>query len=265
MNSYPLQGFVNGNPTWSTTPTMLFKTQPLTKADANGFPRTGSSMVTSTGKAIMYDHGAAISLLNNRITEAKTGSHLEAFQVGTNKRLWRTQLGTHINYMGDFPGAAVFDVGNLVNNYAGGGHTIWERNIVTSYHGEFWKNGQTNMFSHFWDNGLALGQFGTTRTIVGRGNHAASGMAGNALNPQMVKHPGNGNLYLVHSDESDHAGLHLWELSDRNTITEQSVSIPFSRSYSVAAIDYQDLMSGLPFDDNLPITPRAGQGQHPKI
>lgn len=253
MRSYPLTGFLSGNPEWSATPTILFTTPTLTRDDPNSLPRTANSIITASKKAIMFDPSAAWTVVNNHITDAKTGAHLIAIDSGTNRARWKTLRGTHINYAGAIPDAGRFDVGNLVNDYGGGGQSIIDNYVLTSYHGEFWKNGQTNYYTIMNDNGLVISFFGTDRSIVGRGNHAAAMMAGNALTPQMIM-GSDGNIYLIHGDESDHAAGHIWILTRLNTIRQQDIVVDNPTAYVPGD---PNLMTGLPFDTTMPMS-RAG-------
>ncbi len=250
MLRYALTGFSGGNPTYATTPTVLFTSPILTKYDANGFPRTGSSVITSSGKVITYDAGAGIINNRNIIIEAKPGFHLQAIQLYDSIWNWKTQLSTYLNYRGDYPDISRFEVGNNVSDFAGGGMSISDQNIFTSYHGEFWKLVQTGYHHHYWDNGLGIGLFGTDRMVVGRGVHAAPGMAGNTQGGMVVKES-NGNLYLVHGDESDHAGMHWWEIRRTNTIKVQKIPTRFPKNLVTPTLTYLDLTSGLPFDATL--------------
>jgi hypothetical protein len=173
-----------------------------------------------------------------------TGYHLAGMQIGSNNNyLFQTEKSTHKNYSGDYPPAGYFDCGNTVNDYAGGSVNIIDRNIVTSYHGEFWKNGQTNKFNHYYDNGLAIGQFGITSAEMS--GPAFAMMAGNALTPVIVK-DASGDLYLYHGDESHHAAFHRWKITGLNTIAEQVISIPYPSVYTSGPNNYVDLMKGLP-------------------
>ncbi len=61
---------------------------------------------------------------------------------------------------------AHYDIGNHVNYNAGSSVMVLDRNVITGYHGEFWKSSQTNMYNHYLDNGLAIGQFGTAKAII---------------------------------------------------------------------------------------------------
>lgn len=199
----------------------------------------------------MWDNSAAITQVGNTITVAMDGWHLAAMDLGVSGSYkWRTELGTRLSYRGPFPPAGRFDVGNLVNDFAGGDVNVLDRSIVTSYHGEFWKGGQTNKYNHYWDNGLALGQFGTSRDITGRTNIAVAEMAGNATSAIMIEH--SGVYYLYHGDESDHSGIHRWKIDNLASINEQTVNIPFPNMYVAPVLNYVDLFAGVPYDTVLP-------------
>ncbi len=250
MHNYALTGFnVNGFPTWSSTPTLVFTTPVLTVDDPNTGPRF--EMLTSTGKYLTYAYNSVHTFVNGVPTLFHTGYHLGAINTGGSEWEWLTERATHKNYMGAYPGPGWFDIGNNVNDFAGGGLCVVGQNIITTYHGEFWKNSQTNKFNHYWDNGLAIGQFGITRPEVGFGVHAGYFMAGNNLNPIMVMDSSTGKMYIVHGDESDHAGLHVEEISDLNTIDSVTIPMPYPSAPTQAALKYVDLMANLPFDDTL--------------
>lgn len=248
LYKYPLAGFDSfDNPTWSTIPEVLATTPPLTIDDPNAAPHYQS--VTSTGKVIIYNYNSVQKYSNNKPEIWATGYHLGAIQKGSDKWLWKTEKATNRSYAGNYPGPGYFDIGNGVNNYAGGGLCIIDRNIITTYHGEFWKASQTNKYNHYLDNGLAIGQFGITRPETL--DHATAGMAGNALTPIMVKAL-SGDYYLYHGDESDHAGVHRWKISGLQTMIEQDVPLKYAppgiaRKLSTGI----DLMENLPRDATL--------------
>ncbi|MBC7936120.1 MAG: hypothetical protein H7Y86_12280, partial [Rhizobacter sp.] len=199
---------------------------------------------SSTGKVVMYNPSATIGWSAKR----HKGYHLAVMQRGDTTLLFQTEKSTPATYSGDFPPAGYFDIGNGVG-YAGGQANILDRHIITSYHGEFWRATQTNKFNHYYDNGLAFGQFGTTRPeITGR---AAAMMAGNALTPELIKDTATGNLYLWHGDEGDHSGIHRWQISNLGSISEQVITIPFPSAYNAPITNYTDLMAGLPFSEVL--------------
>ena len=249
---YPLTGFdTYGNPVWSKTPEILATA--LTddfspSALGNPVAPPKSQIFSSTNKIVLYNSKA---YSNNVGPVIAKGYHLGLMQKGANNNyLFQTEKSTHRNYNGPFPETGWFDVGNKVSDFAGGNVNIIDRNIITSYHGEFWQDAQTNMYNHYYDNGLAIGQFGTTRPEVGFYNNAAAMMAGNALTPVFVK-DGHGDLYLYHGDESDHSGVHRWKITGLNTIAEQVITIPFPATYDGVNSKYVDLMEGLPFSKTL--------------
>ncbi|MEO6719055.1 MAG: T9SS type A sorting domain-containing protein [Ferruginibacter sp.] len=241
---YPLLGFdVLNNPQWDTAPEIL-ATAP-TSSTGNPTVNSRTQIITSSNKIVMYNYKA---WSNNVGPVFSTGFHLGIMNRGGSTWLAQTEKSTHRNYVGDFPESGYFDVGNMVNDFAGGNVNVFGRNIVTSYHGEFWKNGQTNMYNHYWDNGLAIGQFGITRAQT-TGESAAM-MAGNVLTPLIVK-DAKGDYYLYHGDESDHAGVHRWKITGLNTISEQVITLAAPTTYA-ERLGYVDLMKGLPFDAVMP-------------
>jgi len=239
LRRYPLSGFSSNNPTWSSTGEVLailpYGNNPVTYPNSQAF---------SGHRVAFFNYN---SYQSNSGPVYTTGYHLSGSTRGSSSTLFNTEKSTHRNYEGGYPGVGWFDVGNGVNNYAGGSLSISGDNIFTSYHGEFWKNGQTNKYNHYYKNGLAIGQFGATRYDVGFTNHAASGMAGNALTPVYVS-AGTDSGYLYHGDESDHSALHRWKISGLNTIAEQSISVAFPSAYVAPALGYTDLMTSIPFD-----------------
>lgn len=237
ISKYALTGF-NGsnNPTWSSTSTLIVKTPALTYKD----PQSGYAI--SATKVFFFNPGV---FQNGATAPCDDGYHLGGMAIGGNAWIWKTEQATHRNYSGPYPAAGYFDIGNGVNQYAGSWVNAVGRNVITGYHGEFWKGSQTNKYNHYLDNGLALGQFGTTRPETTE--ESAAGMCGNALTPMVVK-DANGDLYLYHGDESDHGGVHRWKISNLNSIAEQNMVIPYPSAYTPAAVCYVDLMKGLPFD-----------------
>lgn len=208
---------------------------------------------------------AANSADSFTLTNARNGYSLGLLKRGgaLNEYLFQTEKTTHKFYQGPYPPAGWYDVGNDLNIFSGRGMQYVGRNIITSYYGEFWKASQTNKFNHYWDNGLAIGQFGTTRPEIGFGNAGVPEMAGNALTPMLVK-DGSGDLYLYHGDESDHGGLHRWKITGLNTVAEQVITVPFPAAYIPPVLPYTNLMEGLPFNATL-INNTAGWTRVPAV
>ena len=256
FTSYPLSGFDgSGNPSWSASGTLLATTPTNTLTHPNVNPASinpaSYNYVTSSNKVIFYlDH----LFYNGNTSQPYTGYHLGAINKGGNTWLWETQRVNHPGYQGAFPKPDYFEVGNGVNQLGGSSVNVVDNNIITGYHGEFWKNGQTNYYNHYLDNGLAVGQFGTDFWEITRDLNTypppSLGYAGNALTPLTVK-DGSGNLYLYHGDESHHAGIHRWSITNLSSISEQSQTIPFPSSYIPPPLGYVDLHAGLPFYSTL--------------
>ena len=246
IDRFALRGFTgSNNPMWNFLPEVIATTPVLTANDPNDI-LTGNC-ITSTNKVVIWNPDTRSG--NNVLY---TSYHLGSIQRGTNSWVWKTEKATHAKYRGPYPGAGFFDIGNGVHNNAGGTLSIFDRNLITSYHGEFWKNTQTNKYNHYYDNGLAIGQFGVVKEeTVGE---SPAMYAGNALTPMIVKDPASADaMYLYHGDESTHSGVHRWHITGLNTIAEQSVSITYPSAYNpVVAIPFTDLMQNLPFDQVLP-------------
>jgi FlgD Ig-like domain len=241
----PFLGFDNkNNPIWSTMPVSV--ANPLLLPDNGPLPkqRIKNTYVTSTGKIVLYDYGIYLSrdIYN-------TGFHLGAIQQDGNSWLWKTALATNVGYAGPFPDPGYYDIGNHVNYNAGSSIMVLNRNIITGYHGEFWKSSQTNMYNHYLDNGLAIGQFGT---VGPKYSLAPAMMAGNALSPQLVYGDNSDEMYLWHGDESYHSGMHKWKISGLSTIHEQDIPITYPSSALVpATTPGNNLMADLPRDSPL--------------
>lgn len=230
----------SNNPLWGTaaivtTITGVTSTDPVYRGD-----KITSKEITSTAVRISYLSGVA-DLSNVSVPIPLTGYHLGGWK--NNKWLWKAAPSTHVNYAGDFPSDGTFDIGNQSRNNAGGPTKALDRLIVQGYQGEFWKEGQTNMYNLFYDNGLLLGQFGTSTKAYQFG---APTMAGNALVNTLTKV--GSDYYLHHNDESYNGGVHEFKISNVSSVNEQIIPIAFPSSYTPPTLDYTDLMSGLLFD-----------------
>ncbi|MDD5569700.1 MAG: T9SS type A sorting domain-containing protein [Bacteroidales bacterium] len=240
LTKYALTGFDGlNNPQWSGIPTLIVTTPVLTNKDPQYL------YAISPTKVFFFNSG---TFINGSTAPCYDGYHLGGMAIGGNDWIWKTEQATHQNYAGPYPGAGYFDIGNTVNQYAGSWVNAVDRNVITGYHGEFWKQSQTNKYNHYLDNGLAIGQFGIT--VPETTGESPAGLAGNALSPMAVKDV-NGDLYLYHGDESFHAGVHRWKITNLNTIAEQNIVIPYPSGYVAPVLCYVDLMAGLPFDNVL--------------
>ncbi len=201
-----LNGFDGANnPIWSAAAVVV----PAPLLTATG-PQGSRPAITSSNIVVSFDNN-----LN-------TGYHLGGIKPGSNQWLWRTALSTTTSYTGPFPADGSYDIGNGVV-YGGSVVLAMDRSVIWGYHGEFWKGSETNKWNQVYDDGLLVGQFGTTGPESG-GVEAAAMMAGNALSAALVKDP-SGNVYLYHCDESYHSGLHRWKINGLNTIQEQTIPV----------------------------------------
>lgn len=213
-----LTGFdASHNPVWGAW-AVVAKTPPATPLDpgyAGDANRLTPGEVTSSGVVLSFD--GAHALYNY---------HLGGVRSGDSTWLWRVAPSTMKHYSGPFPADGAYDVGNGVK-YSGVSAMAVERNIFWGYHGEFWKNSQTNKWNHVYDDGLFVGQFGVTGPEL-NGKKAAAGMAGNAFCANMIKM--GDTAYLYHNDEglNGGCGIHRWRITGLNTVQEQEVPVRFS-------------------------------------
>jgi hypothetical protein len=238
---------VNNNPIWSTVPVVLATISTI--QDRGPIPNGvfQNTYLTSAGKVIFYGYGIYQS---NVPLVLDTSFHLGAIRVGGNNYLWRTAKATQLSYRGAFPDPSRFDIGNQVNNYAGNSAMVLNRNIITGYHGEFWKASETNMYNHYLDNGLAIAQFGITGPEVS--GEAPALMAGNVLTPQLVDGTTPDEMFLYTGDESQHSGMHQWKITGLSTIAELDIPITYPSAQLVPASSMgTNLMINLPRSTSL--------------
>jgi hypothetical protein len=203
-----------GNPRYSS-PELFLETPPVLK----------SSPVEWLQHQVAFTDNGYFWFFDSYPKDEANGYHLGAIVPGENQWKILTSRGTGKTYMGDFPADGRFDDGNNVNAYAGSQVTTSGQHVVWGYHGEFWKNIQVNKYNHYFENGLFLGQFGVTGVDPSvKGTEAAPQMAGNALSPVLVRGT-DGNMYLYHGDESYHAGIHRWKITDLHTIEETIIPL----------------------------------------
>ncbi len=228
-----LNGFTNtNNPIWSATPQVIATTPAVTANDPVPWEGFRADPVTNLNKIIYFDYAKA------EFGHGE-GFHLGAININDNKWLWRTAPATFRTYTGPFPEDGAFDIGNGVV-YAGGLALTSDQNIFWSYHGEFWKQSQTNKWNHVYDNGLMVGQFGELTSDY-PGIEAFAGGAGNVRSGSVVSV--NGITYLYHNDEGVHGALHRWKISGINTIQVQNAVFPTTKHYTPK--EGIDLLEGL--------------------
>ncbi|MFD2826831.1 hypothetical protein ACFSYG_10115 [Leeuwenhoekiella polynyae] len=227
-------------------PPLYWKERSLTGFDQNDNPVWGDlEEVANTGilqpsdpiyrETISWNYPPRNDTESNLIISFEGGSaapdyssnkyHLGATKKGETGFKWKTAVGTARNYYGPYPEDGRYDMGNGVQ-YPGGVILVEGKNIFWNYHGEFWKQMQTNIFTHVYDNGLMVGKFGVTGADIFKGKRVwdqtgVPGMAGNNLKGDIISL--NGDLYILHGDEGWHGGIHIWKISNLNSIKEFNI------------------------------------------
>lgn len=161
--------------------------------------------------------------------------HLGGIVPGATSYKWRSARTAGYPFITTtFPNNGKFDDdGRLVDNTdpnnkgveaagAGGDVHVLANHIFWNYKGEFWHQSQTNYWNHVSDKGQFLGQFGDWKTQNFQ-NEAAAQVSGNTWTGGIVQ-VGN-DIYIYHNDESIHAGVHLWKISNLSSIKEQTITI----------------------------------------
>lgn len=171
-----------------------------------------------------------------------------------------------------FPDAPYFECGGggTLNNY--GGALIYlpgGTDVFTSFRGELWGGGQTNMWSHWHQSGLLVNRFGSVAPYFAasplsapaywNGGHrqlpesgssfvGGYGRAGNVTTPITGVMVG-GKYYIYHGEEWMHSGVHRWTVSNLGSITlTNAATVNWnSGSYVPPTPDPTDMLAGLPF------------------
>ncbi|MCY7421226.1 MAG: Ig-like domain-containing protein [Chitinophagaceae bacterium] len=255
---YALTGFdALNNPVWTTTPEYLANLKTFGDNDPLPFNNQYEEPVTESGKVIYF---------NCRRVDDKNGDefHLGAVNKGGTGFLWRTARGTQNSYEGEFPRDGAFDNGNGVESdfRAGGSALTFKDHIFWGYHGEFWKQSQTNIWNHVDGNtGLFVGQFGAIKKDFGMAEAPAE-VAGNVFGGTVVEV--NGNVYLYHNDEGINNGVHRWKISGLSTVEIQTATLntPQPDEDTLKGID---LMVGLPRNGVPLVSGNSGWTRTPKL
>lgn len=208
----PLTGFsAEGNPLWANEPTVIASVPtlagtPYTRHSTGGLPPRYP--ITGSGKVVYLDP----SIKGN-----------EGFHLGT-ARLHGTEWLWQASPTGPMDGKGTYQTKAVDGWLQYGGNVVWThgRHIVYGYHGEFYRDlqtnnvGQANQFMHFDESGLFLGQFGTPSTRPPPPDLA--GVSGNAFASTLVRV--GPHLFLYHNEESTHGGLHRWRIEGWNDVQD---------------------------------------------
>lgn len=204
-----LTGFdANNDPQWAAATTLA--TAP---AVANVNPSSGNDSggprvpITSGNKLVFFDNSPRL------------GMHLGGVNLSGSTTSWMWETAPAIEqglYLwGDGSYESIASV-----NYYGGLHDARGVNIVYQYKGEAWQGGEASQMMHYHENGLFVGQFGTSGKAFSK--DSVAGFAGNTLTGAMTV--SGSNTYFYVNDESQHGGIHRWRLDGTNTLAELSGS-----------------------------------------
>ena len=192
------------------------------------------SVMYSRDKCLPITSTGVLAVLTFWIGGDKTYNEKKVMHLGgidlngdTNKWMWKTSPQGSKNYNGDFPEDGVFEAGNGVRGTASNVKTI-DRNVIYHYYGEFYKQGQTDKFYHYYDNGLLVGVFGNAvRQRVNYGESVNTGnVAGNGFDFYFVPVEGSTDeMYLYQNDESHKGGIWRWIVKGLDSIKEQSIEV----------------------------------------
>jgi len=241
-------------PQWGNA-VVIATTPVLAGTDPANYYNNTRGNSTNTGKYFFFNQNTG------------PGYHLGAINKATTNTswLWKASKSTFPTYSGDYPRNGDFDIGN--NNGFVPQHSencqalVQGTDIFWNVNAEAWKDGgEVNIWNHFNEDGLFIGNFGKTyQDLDIYGNNA--GYAGNAYSTAIVK-VGNG-YYIYHCDESQHGGVHSWHVTGLNTISEVGIPISITAPVTVAA-DPGNLMAGIPYKSGFyggsgwTVSPNAG-------
>lgn len=146
---------------------------------------------------------------------AYRGPHLGGTAIGGRGYLWKASPTVTSNVPPD--GLGSYDIGDGIS-YAGNKVVSVGAHVIYGFHGEGYNQTEANQFMDFYEDGLFLGQFGTPGLVRNEEGPAIAGFAGNAFSPALAQTK-NGEIYLYHNDESNHAGIHRWHLVGANDVS----------------------------------------------
>lgn len=251
-HKYALTGFdAINNPTYSSP----VEIASINLGSQEPFPQDRNYKVTANGKLIIFDNTRSSARV-----EGQNYYHWAAYDTSNFKRLWRVGKNTFKDYTGDFPLDGTYDIGNKVN-YGGGTTAIVDNHIFTNYRGEGWKGSQTCIIYLHNDIGLVQGIFGVLGVAV-VGQTAPYGYASNSLTTNATFN--NGNYFLYFNDESVHAGVHRWKISNTASEQTQTIDLTLAELANSAVADKTDLLSGVP-NGQVSIMGAPGWSQSPAV
>jgi len=218
-----------------------FYKKALTGFDAYGNPLWAAPAVIASAPSTSgvdpisgWAYGSNVPITSSNVLVSLDGSlnsgmHLGGIATGGSAWSWEASPSVTTNIPPD--GLGSYDIGDGTN-YGGNIAMTSGRSIIYGYNGEFWNQTQMDQYMYFNDDGLFVTQFGTPGNYTING-WATPGIAGNAFSPNLIST--NGEVYLFHNDESNHAGLHRWHMIGANSIQEASGSGALNATVTLTA------------------------------
>ncbi len=239
-----LTGFNGNMPQWSaatnvvTTPDIVATNAPVYYINNTYGSSTNTSRYIFYDQNYAYDFGSGLRNLGYKF-------HLGSMKYGANAFDWQASPSTPDGYSGYYPTDGSFDVQNS-------GHSenakvfVNNRDIFYGVYSELYKGQyENNIWNHFYDDGLFVGNFGVQSEICQKDGNFA-GFAGNAFGAMLAKQSSN-DYYLYHCDESARAGIHSWHVANAGGIAELP-PIPITVSSTLKPVySASDMMAGLPY------------------
>lgn len=199
-----------------------------------------------------------------------TGFHLGGLPAGGDVNRWSWKASPGILSNVPFDGLGSFDIGDGVQTAVSAAPLAVGRNVVYDYFGEFWNQTQASQWMHFYDDGLFVGQFGTSGdqtnllTRFGSLNNRPPlpGFAGFnawasmvAVNGSNQKAPNgvNGETYIWSNDQNNYYGAVRWHMLGANTIREINGTGTLNSQITLAS------PGPVPYPTRLTATPGNGQ------
>ncbi len=229
-----LIGFANNNPQWGAERELAsapYRNEDPVVFNEKGF-RQNRNPITLSGVIVTFDDTFMYTGDNTKTNFPDPSQHWicpskwkHLGGVGLGRSDWSWKSSPTVLTDVPFDGLGSFDVGDHIN-YAASLAMVQGRNVIYSFHGENWNTSEASQWMHFYDNGLFIGQFGTSGEVRNRWAEAIPGFTGNSLFPSMVNVDGNnqaavnGETYLWTDDKSLHSGVARWHILGANSVRE---------------------------------------------
>lgn len=250
ITKYAFTGIVSGKPTWAASGTNLLTTPAL--ARDMGRPSyyghgpffTEHPTDASKNLAIFYDTEAPFGAQDSGRSR---GYRVFASRLGTSSTWqWKAAKAVDSLYRGTYPHSRF----EWHGSYPGSSFSAIDRMTFWGHQGEFYRDGQTNMYHLVFDNGLQLKQYGINAPYaqIGYGYGKLAPFAGgNAKSFKVVK--SGDSYYLYHGAESALSGIGRVRISNVSSIREQSgtAKLYTAPTPEAAYPTYRNLMSGVTY------------------